>query len=144
MPRPKKGEPGHTEAIAKWRRTMQEKYGGEAEIRRQMQQIGAVGGQHGKTGGFYGHPERARIAGAKGGRISRRGPGSVVATKIIPQAKKIEDLYYKGYSIPKIAELLDLPYGSLLRWAKTDLVGYGAADDIERYEKMLEHESGRH
>lgn len=34
--------------------------------------IGAQGGKKGKTGGFYANRELARIAGAKGGRISRR------------------------------------------------------------------------
>lgn len=35
--------------------------------------IGRKGGQNGRTGGFAANPELARIAGAKGGRISRRG-----------------------------------------------------------------------
>ena len=34
--------------------------------------IGAMGGKKGRTGGFAANPELARIAGAKGGRISRR------------------------------------------------------------------------
>lgn len=34
--------------------------------------IGAKGGKNGTTGGFAANPELARIAGAKGGRISRR------------------------------------------------------------------------
>jgi general stress protein YciG len=34
--------------------------------------IGAQGGKKGKTGGFFANRELARIAGAKGGRISRR------------------------------------------------------------------------
>lgn len=34
--------------------------------------IGSKGGQNGHTGGFAANPELARIAGAKGGRISRR------------------------------------------------------------------------
>lgn len=34
--------------------------------------IGAMGGKKGKTGGFYANRELARVAGAKGGRISRR------------------------------------------------------------------------
>jgi len=34
--------------------------------------IGAKGGTMGKTGGFFANRELARIAGAKGGRISRR------------------------------------------------------------------------
>jgi len=35
--------------------------------------IGAMGGKKGKTGGFYADRDRAREAGRKGGRISRRG-----------------------------------------------------------------------
>lgn len=34
--------------------------------------IGAKGGKKGKTGGFFANRSLARIAGAKGGRISRR------------------------------------------------------------------------
>lgn len=34
--------------------------------------IGAMGGKKGRTGGFYANRDLARIAGAKGGRISRR------------------------------------------------------------------------
>jgi len=34
--------------------------------------IGAKGGKNGTTGGFAANPDLARIAGAKGGRISRR------------------------------------------------------------------------
>lgn len=34
--------------------------------------IGSKGGKNGTTGGFAANPELARIAGAKGGRISRR------------------------------------------------------------------------
>lgn len=34
--------------------------------------IGRKGGQNGRTGGFAANPELARIAGARGGRISRR------------------------------------------------------------------------
>jgi len=34
--------------------------------------IGAKGGRNGTTGGFAANRELARIAGAKGGRISRR------------------------------------------------------------------------
>lgn len=37
-------------------------------------EIGRKGGKAGHTGGFYNNPELAKLAGAKGGRISRRGP----------------------------------------------------------------------
>lgn len=39
--------------------------------------IGAQGGKKGRTGGFWANRELARIAGAKGGRISRRTKKSV-------------------------------------------------------------------
>lgn len=38
--------------------------------------IGSKGGQNGHTGGFASNPELARVAGAKGGRVSRRTKGS--------------------------------------------------------------------
>ena len=34
--------------------------------------IGAAGGKMGHTGGFYANRDLARLAGARGGRISRR------------------------------------------------------------------------
>lgn len=37
-------------------------------------EIGRKGGQNGHTGGFAADPERARRAGRKGGKISKRGP----------------------------------------------------------------------
>lgn len=39
--------------------------------------IGAKGGKNGRTGGFAANPALARIAGAKGGRISRRKKSTV-------------------------------------------------------------------
>ena len=102
--------------------------------------IGRIGGMRGNTGGFAANPQLAREAGKKGGMKSRRGPNSLTKTEIEPQAAKIEKLYYAGNSIPQIAKQLNLPYSSLLRWAKSNIIGYGAADDIERYEQILEHE----
>lgn len=73
MSRPKKTEPGHERACHRWRRTMEERYGGKEGLHRKMQEMGAIGGRAGCTGGFYGDPERAAIAGARGGNRSRRG-----------------------------------------------------------------------
>lgn len=143
MARPKSGTEAGRIATEKWRKTMLKKYGGRGGLRKKMQDIGRIGGSHGVTGGFAANPALARVAGAKGGSISRRGPGSNLKLKIEPQVEKIEELYYEGYSIPQIAKKLKIPYCTLLKWAKTDLVGYGAKDDIERYEMILEHERGR-
>ena len=55
--------------------------------------IGAIGGRNGHTGGFASNPELAKIAGAKGGKISRRtgvknGEGKT-SNKDIDDAEKI-------------------------------------------------------
>ena len=47
--------------------------------------IGAKGGRNGKTGGFAANRELARIAGAKGGRISRRRKTSSAKSTITVQ-----------------------------------------------------------
>ena len=39
--------------------------------------IGAIGGKKGRTGGFAANRELARIAGRKGGLISRRGKSKI-------------------------------------------------------------------
>jgi hypothetical protein len=46
------------------------------------QKIGSKGGKNGHTGGFAANRELARIAGAKGGRKSRRGKSKIVSQDI--------------------------------------------------------------
>ena len=53
---------------AKARDTIYERHGKDF-----FRQIGAIGGHNGHTGGFAANPELARIAGRKGGLISKRG-----------------------------------------------------------------------
>lgn len=48
-------------------KTNKQKYGSDFYAK-----IGSVGGRKGHTGGFFANKELAKIAGAKGGRISRR------------------------------------------------------------------------
>lgn len=48
-------------------KTNKNKYGSDFYAK-----IGAIGGKKGRTGGFFANRELARIAGARGGRISRR------------------------------------------------------------------------
>lgn len=49
-------------------RTNKAKYGDDF-----YRELGRKGGKNSHTGGFGANPELARIAGAKGGRISKRG-----------------------------------------------------------------------
>ena len=57
-------------------KTNKKKYGDDYYAK-----IGAMGGKLGKTGGFYANRELARIAGAKGGRKSKRKPNVVEGAK---------------------------------------------------------------
>lgn len=45
------------------------------------QEIGRKGGRNGHLGGFAANPELAKIAGAKGGRISKRGKAKKTMTR---------------------------------------------------------------
>ena len=59
---------GNREGALKAAKTNRKKYGKDF-----YKEIGAKGGRNGHTGGFYVNRELARVAGAKGGRISKRG-----------------------------------------------------------------------
>jgi len=61
--------------------TNKKKYGKDFYAR-----IGAMGGKKGTTGGFAANRELARIAGAKGGRISRRRKAAEV-TEVAQQSE---------------------------------------------------------
>lgn len=52
------------------------------------QRIGRKGGRNGHTGGFASNPELAKIAGAKGGRISKRG-------KALHKKLSVKGVYYE-------------------------------------------------
>ncbi len=57
------------------------KYGKEFYAR-----IGQKGGKNGHTGGFAANPALARIAGKKGGTISRRGPSKKTLARLAAEA----------------------------------------------------------
>lgn len=72
MSRAAANTPEGRRASEKWKRTMQQKYGGASNF---MKGIGAIGGKNGRGpdyGGGFCNRELARKAGAKGGSISKR------------------------------------------------------------------------
>lgn len=74
MARMKKDETGHEKAVAKWRQTMLERYGGEDGVKKMMIENGRRGGKAtGIKKGFAANPALASIAGRKAGKISKRG-----------------------------------------------------------------------
>ena len=118
MARPKKNTPEGELATKRWRETMEKKYGGVTE---KMREIGKIGGQNGKgpdyMGGFAADKERAKIAGAKGGRISRR-KGKY--THIMDENKQaIEIVLNKQKTLKDFADEIGVPYKSLLWYIKT-------------------------
>lgn len=54
--------------------------------------IGRKGGQNGTTGGFAANPQLARLAGAKGGRISRRGPAKKATSIHVDDASSASEV----------------------------------------------------
>ena len=62
---------GTKEGGKKAAKTNKEKYGEDFYVRN-----GRKGGQNGHTGGFAANRALARVAGAKGGRKSKRGPAN--------------------------------------------------------------------
>ena len=77
--------------------TNRKKYGKDFYAR-----IGAKGGKRGTTGGFAANRELARIAGAKGGRISRRRKAEVIEAEAnqnvgIPQVS--EEVTQKDFDL---------------------------------------------
>lgn len=63
----------------RWMETMIAKLGSREAVSADMSARGTKGGHNGNTGGFAVNRELARIAGAKGGRNSRRGKNKVQA-----------------------------------------------------------------
>lgn len=120
MARPKKNTPAGKIATERWRKTMEEKYGG---VTAKMQQIGRIGGLNGKgpdyKGGFAADRERARIAGAKGGHISRR---NGKYTRIMDENQEaIKVLLNSNKTLKEFAAELGVPYHSLTWYIKTRL-----------------------
>ena len=58
--------------------------------------IGAIGGRNGHTGGFAANPELAKIAGQKGGRISKRGKAKHTQRQTVQDYIEVEDLMTKA------------------------------------------------
>lgn len=114
MSRPKKNTKAGRAATKKWKETMLKKYGSPEAVHAFMQGIGGKGGRNGHTGGFASNPELARIAGAKGGSISRRGPKIEVEKHRATVVQMLAD----GETVTNIAEETGLPYGTASRFAR--------------------------
>lgn len=106
---------------------MAEKYGGEEGVHKRMQQLGSMGGRKGHNKGFAQNRALASIAGAKGGRASKRKGG--MRETIIKHGDYILAKYHSGMSVPQIAKDLGVGYGPLLKWFHDNIAEYGNEND---------------
>ena len=117
MARPKKNTPAGKIANEKWRATMAERYGSVTE---KMRETGRIGGRNGKgpdyKGGFAADNERAKIAGAKGGSISRR--TSKYHQIFEENRNAIEATLKSTATLKDLAESMGVPYISLLNYVR--------------------------
>lgn len=121
MSRPRKNTEEGKLATIRWRKTMEEKYGGKEGVRKKMQEMGHMGGVKptDKPKGFAANRTIAKLSGAKGGRISRRTKGDF--------RKKWEEnkpvavaMYDSGHTIREISEIIEIPAQSLSYYMKKD------------------------
>lgn len=89
-----------------------------------FKRIGQIGGRNGHTGGFATNPALARIAGAKGGRISRRTGKGVTWKKINSRRQEIIGLIKDGNkSVAEISRITGIPKSSLYKYVREELRG---------------------
>lgn len=77
--------------------------------------IGKLGGMYGHTGGFAANPALARIAGRKGGQISKRGMAINSKEMIIAHRSKINEMLADGKSVKEIGQRLGIPVTTLYK-----------------------------
>jgi len=80
--------------------------------------IGKKGGFNGHTGGFFANPELARLAGAKGGRSSKRGGSDYITETIQRNQNKIKEMLAQGYSVKDVANEINVSDATLRRRLK--------------------------
>lgn len=83
--------------------------------------MGRKGGQNGHTGGFAANPALAKIAGSKGGKISRRGAADKTKKIIEANRDEIIDMACDGIYIEKIAKRFGVSAGVLDKWLDENL-----------------------
>ena len=120
MSRPKKGTPEGELASRRWRETMIRRYGSPSK---KMAEVGRIGGQNGRgpdyRGGFAANIEIARLAGMKGGKISRRKSKFDKELRAsLPVIKKFLVEKELGRSVKELSRELNIPYVTLAHYIR--------------------------
>ena len=85
--------------------------------------IGRKGGENGHTGGFASNPQLAKLAGAKGGRKSRRGPSQKTLFLLDSNKEVIKDKLRAGYHFSTVASEYGTNAKVLVDWLIKNNIG---------------------
>jgi len=85
--------------------------------------IGRRGGENGHTGGFASNPQLAKLAGAKGGAKSRRGPSSKTLFLLENAKAEIIDKLRAGYQLNTVAHEYGTSGKVLVEWLIKNNIG---------------------
>lgn len=83
--------------------------------------IGAMGGRSGHTGGFAANPALARLAGAKGGRISKRGAKNETWGKLQSMHSDLVKWVEEGKPCTQIAKATGLPVSAVYKYIREEI-----------------------
>lgn len=83
--------------------------------------IGARGGRNGNTGGFAANPELARLAGKKGGRISKRGAKNETRGKLQSMHSELVKWVEEGKPGVQIAKATGLPISAVYKYIREEI-----------------------
>ena len=106
---------GTKEGGIKASKTNKERYGDDFYVG-----IGAKGGRLGRTGGFAANPELARIAGAKGGKKSRRKAGDNMHKWNMYKDEIIEEYKTGAVSMLALSKKYNISYYLVRRGLKNE------------------------
>ncbi len=76
--------------------------------------IGAIGGRNGRTGGFASNSKLAKLAGARGGHLSKRGKDP----KRTMRAKRAQVLYKEGWTIEQLTNEFNVTKSTIFAYLK--------------------------
>lgn len=76
--------------------------------------IGSKGGQNGHTGGFAANPALARVAGAKGGRISKRSGSGRKEKEYVWRPG--DDLFRARFGQLTVEQAIELELNNVAKW----------------------------
>lgn len=83
--------------------------------------IGAKGGRNGHTGGFAANPALAKLAGSKGGRMSKRGAKNETWGKLQSMHSGLVKWVEEGKPCLQIAKATGLPISAVNKYIREEI-----------------------